>query len=545
MKRSNIAQEKIPNSANLMNHAVDDDDKWELIKTLSIESCFDDDSDLLLLSDRSFCVLKLEADNHRDHVYENIRKKNSLSEIIAKYTKLLKTKLSENSLPDADSQITYRTMNMKYQESDEDFSSYMSCLDENIYENLNFNYENNWWRESETITMNESTREWLETILCETEDYESTDFMINKCIPSYTKSSVCSYDVDVEYYPEKNMNQTQTDLALEKYKLDILKKCWAFIRSEKTESDTLNSLYLFLNEIFSTYFKRPTAHTTESQNIEEMKVNDNDIPNDIKHPTNTYEVSVCKSVDKKIIQKLETFILSVTLNRLTITYNETLKFYFALESSETFKYRGVSSHKDILKIAHHFYYILNTSVKKNFIKTLRLLLFNKEKTPNTLKNAIEHEIDDVKVVEEIYHPIWNWRTDCRCENIYDTLDSLVESDDKLWEIDSEFSFVNVKPPKDFASHDPNQNMYKTVCILYSDDNPELNNIIYSYNSSTVVAGDYAERITRLSENENLLKSLHLTQRSMTTQVDTEADSVTAWKSLLRQPGYIEDEEDLV
>lgn len=443
---------------------------------------------------------------------------------------------------DACDESLLSAIDCKRDDEDEEVYSYTSCQEENIYENLNFDHSDQ--SDDETNSENDALNCWLENLATEVEDYESSDPMTTKCIPSKQRSVSCSFEEDFVMRSSPNL---QSDAALEEYKLEILTKCFNAIWRQDSENEILNGLYVFLNDIFSSFFRR-----NSSQNVPQAATKDV-VRREKRGRENAYRADARKGVDKKTVEKLETFILSVSLNRRTITYDKCLKLYLAFESSQVFLALD-GEVRAILRFFRRFLQLKYCELtpeswkyRNNFLKTLKLILRNKEPVGKTAAVANFSEVDDVdreEIVKEenIYQPIWKWRTDCksaiRFDSIYAPLEFIVERDDNDWEIDSEFCFLDAKNPTR-VSHD---NMFRTICILICDENPELNVINYSYDSPIIVY-DNVESKELIIEDDQRQTPLIVSNESLSESI--EVDSVKAWKDLMRGTFYCEDEEDLV
>lgn len=543
-----------------MNHAVNDDGKTELINSLS--------QDFVNGDRESFYVarnLRLDSHEDSDHFYENLPrasknkcKGKSLSGFVGnlksmtrelrirKYVRKNQVAMIENQSLDErnSSPPTTPIDQIGDRMNGEDCYSYTSCQEENIYENLNFTFQHN-WSENESVCENEALKSWLEQLTFDTVDYETNEIMITKCIPSKHKNILCNFEASPTYVQligkapvDPNANST-----LEQYKLDILNKCFAAIWKQETETEVLNNLYVFLNDIFSSFFKR---NATQVVTAKVGQTTTTEVKRRRKKSEKVDGYALCKTRDKETIQRLETFILSVTLNRLTISYDKCMKFYFALESCHTFGFLGAETSKifKFVRVNQRFLKLKTRRDLRRFLNQLQLIFINRALALREEKQevkSVERSDDELNskviVVEEenIYQPIWNWHSDSK---------SLAELDDNDWEIDSEFLFVGAKTQRNFS---PYENMFNTVCILYSDDNPELNRILYQYKSSTNITNDKSEETstTKTCDEKSLMITSDTTQKSESQTEFHEPDSVIAWKTLLRQPYYCEDEEDVV
>lgn len=356
-----------------------------------------------------------------------------------------------------------------------------------------------------------------------TEDYESDDIMMTKCIPSKNKNFMCLYDMNT--YPKAKHSPKNT--TLDNFKLTLLTKCFSAIWNQESEENVMKGLYLFLNEIFALFFKKSCSGDQKESTMDNHEEERKKMKTRVE--TNFNKSDVSESADKKTIQKLETFILSVTLNRLMITYSESLKFYFTLESLRTLKFVGDGCALKLYRkiLCSNFQ---NFSGRQHFLKTFNVVLSNailRPKLINSNERELPVEIDNsensANSYEPIYQPIW------KCSET-------VALDHHDWEIDPEFCFVDAKN-KAF----PDTNMYESVCILYSDENPELNKIIYSYKSSASTEISVNSQL-HTSNNDKTLQSYSMIQHEPNDEV---FDSVIAWKDLLRHSFYLEDEDDIV
>lgn len=474
-----------------MNHSINDKSE----KNLSVSPIFvNGDRELFYASKQIF-----DNDENSDHDYENVpKKRKSLSELMVnfrmksreislrKYAKKLKPKMIENR------------RNALYEAFFDDESSYTSCNEENIYENLDFGADPN----NETVeTENYALKSWLHSLSMEVEDYDDGELMITKCVPS-KQSSTCDYgNYHNAISRQSDVTVTHAESELDKFKLDILKKCFFAVWKQQSENDILGGLYEFLNDVFATYFRKSRVQSQVSEP---------------KMCEGADDAESCRRVDKKTVEKLETFILSPTLNRATITYNRSLKFYFALSGSQFFAGADKGS---ILRFSRSFvgqnsinFKLKNKRDLKTFLKTLKLILenFYREQNLNAIKST--GDVESTSVIEEnIYEPIW----DCvnRYENIYEPVNFKAVGDNEYWIVDAEFSYF----PR-YQTSPARENMFKTVQIIHR------------------VHSDSVEKINQQPEND--AASSEIKQSS-------EFESVTAWKKLLKSPFYNEDEEEFV
>lgn len=556
MKRSHIQQEKTSNNVNFMNHAVNDDGKAELINSFSQDFVNGDHESFYI--DRNSRFVSSEVD---DHIYENVPrvirskfKSKSLSGFVGNLKSMTRElKIRKYARRNQVAMIENHNLNERNSSPPttpidhicdriigEDCYSYTSCQEENIYENLNFTFQHN-WSENEIVCENEALKSWLEQLTFDTVDYETNEIMITKCIPSKHKNILCNFEASPTYveFIGKVSDDPNVNSTLEQYKLDILNKCFAAIWKQETETEVLNNLYVFLNDIFSSFFKR---NATQVVTAKIVQTTTSKVKRRRKNRENVDGTALCKTRDKETIQRLETFILSVTLNRLTISYDKCMKFYFALESCQTLCFLGSETTKlfKFVRFNHSFLKLKTRKDLVRFLKQLQLIFVNRalieERKETKSVESIDDELSVKEIIveeENIYQPIWNWHSDSK---------SLDELDDNDWEIDSEFLFFSAKSQRHFSPH---ENMFNTVCILYSEENPELNRILYQYKSSSNIINDKVEETSTSGACDEESEVISTAQKSESRLDIHEPDSVTAWKILLRQPFYCEDEEDLV
>lgn len=410
------------------------------------------------------------------------------------------------------------------------------------------------------VMTDDALRSWLGLLAHDVHDYETSDVMMTKCI----SGSFASCNFESSFGSVAGMRHSELD----EFKVDILNKCFTSIWSQETENDILKGLYSFLNDIFSTYFRKNATHDPRNDVIKEDNRNDKStkggggaIVRRRRKMRRDYDPVSRRRVDKTAVQKLETFILSTTLNRVTITNENCMKFYFVLAASQTFKcLSGVSVEKvlvvsRLIAINNRGYLGLrNRKQVKQFIKTLALIFerassslvhVDKESLPEPDK--VVNDDNECAVKEEnIYAPIWKWYTDCKhvptYENIYAPLDFITPRDETDWELaDAEFYFVDVN--KKTLMHD---SMFRTICILYSSEDSELNKIIYSYSSCGII-NECSEQSSTSAAGDKILTKSDVIQNSVKTTSPgyQELDSVQAWKNMIRHPCYLDDEEDVV
>ncbi|CRL00003.1 CLUMA_CG013293, isoform A [Clunio marinus] len=554
-----------------MNHSTNDIGETLLKDDFSVDSrlmncsrenCFSDEN---LKFDESMIS--------QEHIYENIslkaeKKHRSWSSFVNKYRRKLKSKTDQ-----LDQQVNYNTWlsadSQNLGEEDDEYNSSCSlsqCQEENIYENLTFenkgdlnsHYDDDDDDDDDEIFETNSVSYWLEALLNNTEDYESDEVMITKCIPSQHETVRCyqSTNLHSDFF-KLIQSRFVTYSDLDRYKLEILSKCFDAIWNRDSENEILSGLYIFLNDIFSAYFRKSSTYKMNEPHVSHSK--EKSIIRQQNNNENSYSTTVCKANDNRTFQKLETFILSVTLNRLTITYNESIKSFFALENSQAFQRynedilifcRSLASNRR--KFPHS-----ENAASLGLQKTLEVILCNNkfsdkyrrnkkkaiESNEKTFLNDINQVVEQTNTLEEnIYQPIWKWRTDCNNistrDEIYASLES-IKSDYEGWEVDSEFSFISSKHQ---SLVELDKNMYKSVCILYSEENPELNKIIYDYKSEIK-----SETVAPTKNETEVLDSTptETKYQSKEFNFNNEFNSVKDWITLLKHPNYIDDEESMI
>jgi hypothetical protein len=404
-------------------------------------------------------------------------------------------------------------------------SSYTSCLedgDNNIYENLEFYYDEN--------LENESLSEWIKNLAYDIEEYENSDnIMFVKSVPSVFSAATRKRS--------RNFNRSEVTL-------NFLRTLWA--------GETNVNMMSFLLQTFSNLLKTQYTSTVESETCA--------VESNLLRRKNLKLANSNNAVDKEkksYQQKFVRVILSISLNRGVICYNKSLKFYFALAHSRVLFNLPTSPIKSICVIKRHF--LLNSvalfrdaSEEKEFYKNLKHILVKQK------SNSVYESVANVeKTSENIYQPIWKCQSvvvvsdeqRMICENIYAQLNNITcAADDNEWEIDDEFSFLNGASPISLndISMANQQNVFNTIWILYSDENPEYNKIIYD--SALISTLDALKENNRDDVNNYDISATVQQSQSEVVKIDESRiphDSVEAWKNLIRHPMYLEDEEDVV
>lgn len=393
-------------------------------------------------------------------------------------------------------------------------NSYASCEDDNIYENLEFFDA---YDDSNFLHTDSALDNWMRNLAYDIDDYETDNYIFIKSIPSVLQANcVISH---------RNQHVSKSEITL-----NFLKSLW---------SEDRVGMMSFLLETFSSLLRMQSQVPTSINTLTELQ--------EIKKSPKKLPTSRSKRQRKRdIYRKL---ILSSSLNSLMITYNRPLKCYFALSLCEAFSSRLPSQSSDlkiILAIKQSFRLKFSSkNHKKEFYRTLKFILAN-------FSSSAVVKIRENR--EELYEPIWTCQS-CQSstnkrsamvisENIYAQL--MTPTDDSEWEIDDEFSFV-VNGDAMMTTEKLSPSAFTSVVILYSDENSELNKIIYDRESHT----------KSLSKSTNSGSELveQLASEHKTIIVESSSENMTidekyfapaeAWKKLIQMPSYMEDEEDIV
>lgn len=399
-------------------------------------------------------------------------------------------------------------------------NSYTSCEDDNIYENLEFFDA---YDDSKFMHTDSALDEWMRNLATEIEDYETDNFIFIKSIPSVLQTT--------SVITHRNISKSELTT-------NFLKALWREDRIGMMSFllETFSSLLRIQSQVTATV----VADIKSSSFVQKKKSK--------KHRPQRRE-------GENYRKKLENVILSSSLNALMITYNQSLKFYFALsQRCEAFSSRLSSSDVSsseafVVTIRRHFKLIFySRRDRREFYRTLELILAHKLSEINQLKASVVVKYRENR--ESIYQPIWTCQSSsCNSkrsaiilnENIYAQL--VLPSDDNEWEIDDEFSFVTSVNNKNNDTTMTTQNIseFRRVWIFYGD-NVEQNKIVYdqesfmhSLNSTLVHSSECLEQ----EEEHKIVNSEKMI-------IDEKyLAPVEAWKLQLRAPCFMEDEEDFV
>ncbi|KAG5678281.1 hypothetical protein PVAND_007969 [Polypedilum vanderplanki] len=429
---------------------------------------------------------------------------------------------SMNSQHDSD---TYDDLNSleqfeNYADECDHANSYTSCAEDNIYENLEF-FDNE-------IYHNESLSDWMRHLVHETADYEMDNIMFVKSIPSI-------FNVRQSRVMKRNFNRNEITM-------NFLRTLW---NREDQHMDTMTLLL----QAFSSLLRDQNKHSIYSSSATSVTKE-----NTMEKVSSKKLTKSLKKLDNRNYQKYQCVILSVSLNSIVITYSRSQKFYFSLVCSEVFFKipSNVRARSLVSAIKINFVFnFANKSDEIEFYKQLQKLV--KFKLRERRVKVLE---EIAKSNESIYQQIWTCQSNAndddsnkrtiKSENIYASLEQIRASDDNEWEIDEEFSFKSGAYDNYFESamnqNNNNDDDYKTVWVLYSDENPDLNKFYYdssymSYLNSTKDNNAESKIIQSEIQESNATTISHdIPQKYF--------ESVDAWKVLLRSPYYMEDEEDI-
>ncbi|KAJ6637909.1 Rho GTPase-activating protein 27 [Pseudolycoriella hygida] len=158
--------------------------------------------------------------------------------------------------------------------------------------------------------------------------------------------------------------------------------------------------------------------------------------------------------------------------------------------------------------------------------------------------------------DDIYQPIWKFQTIGYAKENYllDQSDVCLESqsngiDDDIgeWELDDEFAYSTELCADDCDNKNVShvQDQYQSVCILYNLDDPKLNQMIYETDHAFGF-NDYKNKsVTQLSPIIEEEQFCFDRKKATTTEsLFTLPSPVQAWKIMLWNVNYMEDEEDL-
>ena len=412
------------------------------------------------------------------------------------------------------------------------------CDDDHIYENLRFDsmkYDNI------TFPDDDSVVNWLQNLSKNVYIYEDEDpIFYVKRVPSKVHFFNCCSEFNFNYVKQK-MSCFESEDELEFAKLVLSSEyCdnkhetltaddrdlidgWDSLTYCDSETDLLGGLL----EIFDSYFCENTANKQSLPITHDLIENQATL---LIQPINSQEHNF----------KFINYILSsISLNKIVISYDKYLKLHFN-------NYCFVERRKFLLNSVK----FPNKQAKRN----LRFLDINTMENLNSVDDKIESAINDKSVVNSVtennYEKLWetvgclekNIQED---EHIYVALTPLcsVDIDENEWEIDSEFSFqkVNSGYNSDFGESIG----LKTICVLYSDEDANNNQIVYNYDRSQSMFQYHSENNVPYNIKESISSRVEQIQQPNNNDNDISNESVVSWKKLLRHVYYCDDEEDVV
>lgn len=467
-----------------------------------------------------------------------------------------KTKLIESNLLIDDNLFgSERSLMESYWRNYDDVSSYTSCHDENIYENLDFKYSCIYERDAQLLQENDSLNFWVRNLSNEIENYENETILSVKSIPSRIESFNCCYNMMNPNWGIQTGAMIQRPLNDDAIRYELFRKVYTSSWAHDDESEMLNSMIYIYNKYLRNQKTRDNA--TDDRNTI------------MRTPTTTTETDMIVDSPETFTSIDTTSVILSSLNPLMITYDDCLKFYFALATFHSIDWCCVRK-AQIYKFSKLF--IKNNAHQLRLITDKQLISFCHSLKLILSRAALKwkaHEIkaieSDEKVIEEspkfvqeesIYQPIWKCKTSAcdtiKGENIYAQFDFMTAPvDDNEWEIDDEFSFVVARENEQKIMNESdviNTPKFSKVCILYSDEDENLNKILYSYDSTSFIGCVSADKVLLSSESHDTENESHveLAGQALPLAGFEKFDSVEAWKFLLlKDSNFLEDEEDMV
>lgn len=418
-------------------------------------------------------------------------------------------------------------------------NSYTSCEDDNIYENLEFFDA---YDDDNFVHIDCALDDWMRNLAYDIDDYETENYIFVKSIPSVLQQT--NYMIS-----HRNQHVSKSEITL-----NFLKSLW---REDRV------GMMSFLLETFSSLLRIQSQNVTIPINVgENSKASEHSRDMEVTE-NSPKKFTRLKRRRRDIYRKL---ILSSSLNSMMITYNKSLKFYFSLSLCEAYRSRQqpLSNGIIIYLIKKSFKFKFNSKrEKREFYEALKIIFLN-ENHVITRRKLTNQEI--------IYQPLWtcqsstNTTTNKRSamminENIYAQL--MTPMDDSEWEIDDEFSFVlnasdailmnKIMTTEKLSLPTAQQpSAFRSVLILYSENNSEFNKIIYDRESFKRSLSNNSNSLSSASElascgehktvdNKNIE---NLSGEKM--KIDEKyLAPVEAWKIQIQSPSYMEDEDDIV
>ncbi|KAG4077785.1 hypothetical protein HA402_011214 [Bradysia odoriphaga] len=176
---------------------------------------------------------------------------------------------------------------------------------------------------------------------------------------------------------------------------------------------------------------------------------------------------------------------------------------------------------------------------------------------DTMNNKSSNADYNCNDAENIYQPIWKFQTIGYAKENYisDLADVCFESqsdgvDDDIgeWELDDEFAYSTKLCVDDYGNKNVSrgQDQYQSVCILYNFNEPKLNQMIYETDREFGYI-DYKRKfggqLSPIVEEDGFCFSQKKTTTTESSLFPLPSP-VQAWKIMLWNVNYLEDEEDL-
>lgn len=432
-----------------------------------------------------------------------------------------------------------KTFNLKeFYESEEKLNE----CDDHIYENLRFDsmkYDNITLPEDDSVVF------WLKHLSNNIYIYEDEDpIFYVKRVPSKDNFFNCCSELNFSYDKPKMNYYNTDDLTANELEFSELitsseycdNEHETFTSDEKdfidgwdslTHCDSGTDLLGGLLEIFDSYF---CDHNT-------IKHTD-PIIHDLIDNQSAQRLQTIKSQEHNF-KSINYILSSVSLNKIVISYDKCLKFYF----------------KNYCFVERRKFRINSAKFPKNRAnRNFGLLKIDTMENIDCVDDNMKYEINDISVVDSVnennYEKLWE-TVGCSVKNIeedehiYVALTPLcaVDIDENEWEIDSEFSFQKIN--SGYNSDFGDSIGLRPICILLSDVDSNQNQIVYNYDRSQSVFQYNSENHVPHGRKQSLNDCQEQIQQPPTNEKDICSESVVSWKKLLRHVYYCDDEEDVV
>uniref|UniRef100_A0A1B0GQJ0 Uncharacterized protein n=1 Tax=Phlebotomus papatasi TaxID=29031 RepID=A0A1B0GQJ0_PHLPP len=180
-----------------------------------------------------------------------------------------------------------------------------------------------------------------------------------------------------------------------------------------------------------------------------------------------------------------------------------------------------------------------------------------KKVPTSAEDFNIKCAEEIREPEKIYQPIWKFHTvgigreavavdTFECS--YNSEDFVEEIDSGEWEIAEEFEFSSSREclaVEEIEEHPCPQEIspFRTICILFSREQPHLNRFIHDYRKHHHIFEHPIEKPDQSTQYETQSNKNQI-QGSSGNNFPI-PDSVMAWKFMLLNANYPEDEEDVI